>query len=402
MEMIRSAERFSAGKLDKKIFPPKMKELRAFAEALNSMAAQLGEKLDIIGEQKNTQQAVLESMKEGVLAVDYDEKILLINKAAEEILSITGKESKGKTLQEVVRVSEIHKFFKSIIDDGISRDLEISIQHEKEIVLQLRGSVLFGQEDEKLGVLVVLNNITGLKHLDNLKRDFIANVSHELKTPITSIKGFIELLREGAIEEPKNAGKFLDIVSKHTDRLNAIIEDLLSLSRLEQPGIEKKLDFEEHKIKSIFKSAIEDFEFKAKDKNIVIKADCEQELTARVNRPLIEQAIGNLIDNAIKYSPKKTDITISAFVEDNELVISVEDEGYGIAAEDIPRLFERFYRIDKSRSRAGNGNGGTGLGLAIVKHIAQVHGGMVEVKSEINRGSVFTIRIPLKPELQPA
>jgi two-component system phosphate regulon sensor histidine kinase PhoR len=401
-EMISAVESFSSGKLDKKIYPPKIKELREFAEALNAMASQIGEKLDIIGEQKNIQQTVLESMKEGVLAVDYDEKILLINSAAEEILSVSGKENKGKTLQEVVRVSDIHKFFEKIIRDAIPQEAEITIQHEKEKILQLRGSLLQGTDNEKLGILVVLNDVTGLKYLDSLKRDFIANVSHELKTPVTTIKGFIELLKEGAIDEPKNAERFVEIISKHTDRLNALIEDLLSLSRLEQAGIEKKLEFEEHKVRSIIKSAVEDFELKAKEKNIIIKTECSINLTANVNRPLLEQAIGNLIDNAIKYSPKRTDIDISAEVLNDELVISVEDEGYGISPEDLPRLFERFYRIDKSRSRADNGEGGTGLGLAIVKHIVQVHGGTVEVNSRLNRGSIFTIKIPSKAELKPA
>ena len=393
MELKKAAERFSAGDFSEKIYPPKNKDLRSFAESLNRMAEQLDEKLNIIGEQKNLQQAVLESMKEGVLAVDYDERILLINKTAEEILSVVTKDAVGRTLQEIVRISEIHKFFKKIINESDTKEAEIIIQHEKDKVLQLSGSLLYDQDNNKIGVLVVLNDITNLKHLDNLKRDLVANVSHELKTPITAIKGFIELLREGEIDDHKNAHRFLEIISKHTDRLNAIVEDLLTLSRLEQTAMVKDLKFEEHKIKPLLESVTEDLEFKAKDKHIDFNIKCSDELSANVNKPLIEQAIGNLLDNAIKYSDKKTKINLRSYKDNGNLVIEVEDEGYGIAKEHLPRLFERFYRIEKSRSRD---EGGTGLGLAIVKHIVQVHGGAAEVSSKLNKGSIFTIKIPCK------
>jgi two-component system phosphate regulon sensor histidine kinase PhoR len=395
VELKRAAKRFSVGDFSERIYPPKNKDLRSFAESLNRMAEQLDEKLNIIGEQKNLQQAVLVSMKEGVLAVDYDEKVLLINKTAEEILSVETKDAAGRTLQEIVRISEIHKFFKKVISEGNPQETEIIVQHENDKVLQLSGTILHDLDDKKIGVLVVLNDITNLKHLDNLKRDLVANVSHELKTPITAIKGFIELLREGEIDEPKNAHRFLEIISKHTERLNAIVEDLLTLSRLEQSGVVKDLKFEEYKIKPLLKSVTEDLEFKAKDKHIDIIIKCEDGLTANLNKPLIEQAVGNLLDNAIKYSEKKSEVILNSFKDNGNLVIEIKDNGYGIAKEHIPRLFERFYRVEKSRSRD---EGGTGLGLAIVKHVVQVHGGVVEVKSDWNQGSVFTIKIPCKHE----
>jgi two-component system phosphate regulon sensor histidine kinase PhoR len=391
IELEKAAKRFSIGDFKERIYPPKSKDLREFAESLNLMAEQLDEKLNIIGEQKNLQQAVLVSMKEGVLAVDYDEKVLLINKTAEEILKVEPKDVTGKTLQEIVRISEIHKFFRKVISEGNPQETEVIIQHENDKVLQLSGTVLRDIDDNRIGVLVVLNDITNLKHLDNLKRDLVANVSHELKTPITAIKGFIELLREGEIDDPKNAHKFLEIISRHTERLNAIVEDLLTLSRLEQSGTAKDIKFEEHEIKPLLKSVAEDFEIKAKEKHIDISVKCEEGLSANLNRTLIEQAVGNLLDNAIKYSVKKSEIAIRAYTDDGFVVIEVEDEGSGIAKEHIPRLFERFYRIEKSRSRD---EGGTGLGLAIVKHIAQVHNGEIAVESELSKGSVFAIKIP--------
>ncbi|RPI14560.1 MAG: HAMP domain-containing histidine kinase [Ignavibacteriae bacterium] len=391
LEMRNAAKRFSMGNFKQKIFPPKDRELKSLADSLNSMAVQLDEKISIISEQKNLQQAVLESMKEGVIAVDYDERILLINKTAEQILLLNEGKNKGKTLQEAVRVSEIQKFFKKVINEGTSQEEDVIIQFGLDKTLQLSGTVLFDSDNYKIGVLVVLNDISNLKYLDTLKRDLVANVSHELKTPITTIKGFIETLREGAIDNPLKSERFLDIIYKNTERLNAIVEDLLSLSRIEQSSSTKELKFNEQKICSILETAYEDYKHKAGEKNINIKINCDCELTGNVNKLLIEQAIGNLVDNAIKYSDKNKEITVEAIEENGSLILNVHDEGYGISKEHFPRLFERFYRIDKSRSREV---GGTGLGLAIVKHIAQVHGGTVEVSSTPGTGSVFTIKIP--------
>jgi two-component system phosphate regulon sensor histidine kinase PhoR len=386
-----AAERFSRGDFKHKIYPPKQKEMNVLAGSLNVMATQIDEKLSIIGAQKNIQEAVLESMKEGVLAVDYDEKILLINKTAEDILFIEDDRIIGKTLQEGVRISEIQKFFSKLINEGNPLESEIIIQHGTERILQVSGTVLRDLQNNPIGSLVVLNDISNLKHLDNLKRDLVANVSHELKTPITTIKGFIETLKEGGIEKPEEAHRFLEIVSKNADRLNAIIEDLLSLSRLEQSSENKSITFEDHQLKPVIESVVENYHFKAKEKDIVIKVQCEEGLSAKINVPLIEQAVGNLVDNAIKYSEGQKTIYIYVLKDKGELIISVEDQGFGISSEHIPRLFERFYRVDKSRSRD---EGGTGLGLAIVKHIAQVHNGTVSVESSPGKGSNFIIRIP--------
>jgi two-component system phosphate regulon sensor histidine kinase PhoR len=239
--------------------------------------------------------------------------------------------------------------------------------------------------------LVVFNDITNLKYLDAVKKDLVANVSHELKTPVTTIKGFIETLRDGAIGDRKNAERFLDIVLKHIERLNLLIDDLLILARLEQGTSEEKIELEILPVKPILESVVEDNVIKAHHKKIEINIKCDPDISARVNKHLLEQAIGNLLDNAIKYSDKKTRIEVGAYVKDEILNIYIDDEGYGIAEEHIPRLFERFYRIDKARSRE---EGGTGLGLAIVKHLINVLGGTVEVNSVSGKGSIFTIKLP--------
>ena len=391
-DMREAAESYARGDFEKKIYPPKDKELRSMADSLNTMAVQLSERLAIIGEQKNMQQAVFESMKEGVLAVDYDERILLINNTARKILGINGVDVKGRTLQEVVRISEIQKFFKKIISEGSAQETEIVIQHVKDKSLQLSGTILKDVNNKEIGALVVLNDISNLKHLDSIKRDLIANVSHELKTPVTTIKGFIETLQDGAIDNPEHAQRFLKIVSKHIERLNMIIDDILTLSKLEQNEITDKIERAEQPVKPILKSVVDDYELNAEEKKINIRIFCDDNLSAKLDGHLVQQALNNLIENAIKYSDKNTTIAIEASKDENFLTINVKDEGFGIAEEHIPRLFERFYRVDKSRSRD---IGGTGLGLSIVKHIVNILGGTIEVESVPGKGSNFIIKLPV-------
>lgn len=392
-EISLAAEKFSKGEFESKIYPPADEDLKRLAESLNSMAKQLDEKLDIIGEQDKLQQVVLKSMKEGLLAVDYEEKIILLNETAASILSISDTNTVGKTLQEIVRVSEIQRFFKKLLSEGDPQETEIILQHDKDKFLQLTGTLLYDMDNKALGGLVVFNDISNIKHLDTLKKDLVANVSHELRTPVTTIKGFIETLKEGAIDDRENAERFLDIISKHINRLNLLIDDLLILSKLEEKPDEIKIENEN--IYRILSSVAEDFEFKAGEKKINIRIKCDENLKAKINKHLIEQAIGNLVDNAIKYSDKKTTIEIGASLTENDLFIYVNDEGYGITEDHMPRLFERFYRVDKGRSRE---EGGTGLGLAIVKHIINNMNGSIEVESKPGKGSRFTVKIPQKTD----
>jgi two-component system phosphate regulon sensor histidine kinase PhoR len=390
-EISLAAERFSKGDFSRKIYPPQDEELKRLAESLNSMAKQLDEKLDIIGEQDNLQKVVLKSMNEGILAVDYEERILLLNENATVILDIKDINPTGKTLQEVVRVSEIQKFFKKLLFEGNNQETEIILQHEKDVFLQLSGTLLYDMDNKALGALVVFNDISNIKHLDTLKKDLVANVSHELRTPVTTIKGFIETLKEGAIDDPKNAERFLNIITKHINRLNLLIDDLLTLSKLEQKPDEIKTASEN--ISMLLRSVAEDYEFKANEKKTILNIKCDEKLTANINKHLLEQAIGNLVDNAIKYSDKKTEIEIGAYEKDRHLCIYVKDDGYGITDDHMPRLFERFYRVDKGRSRE---EGGTGLGLAIVKHIVNTMNGIIDVESKPGKGSKFTVKIPQK------
>ena len=239
--------------------------------------------------------------------------------------------------------------------------------------------------------MIVLNDVTRLQRLEGVRRDFVANVSHELRTPITSIKGFIETLRDGAIRRPADAEKFLEIVAKQADRMNSIIEDLLLLSRVEQDTREAKVVLESTPIKGVILEAVQVCEPKAHAKDIRITVNCPDGLTARINPALLEQAIINLIDNAIKYSEPGCPVDVEAEEHASEVVIRVRDKGCGIEPEHLPRIFERFYRVDKARSRK---LGGTGLGLSIVNHIIQAHEGTVDVQSTPGAGSTFSIHLP--------
>ncbi|HOX07085.1 MAG TPA: ATP-binding protein [Planctomycetota bacterium] len=230
-----------------------------------------------------------------------------------------------------------------------------------------------------------------LRRLETVRQEFVANVSHELKTPITSIKGFVETLLDGAAENPEDARKFLEIVARHADRLNSIIGDLLLLSRIEEGG-DRPLELGEVPLRDVLRAAVEACAAKTGAKGVAVYLDCPNELTVRASPPLLEQAVVNLIDNAVKYSEPGSPIHVEGCAEvGGGAAVAVRDRGQGIAPEHLPRLGERFYRVDKARSRQA---GGTGLGLAIVKHIAQAHGGRVSVESRVGEGSVFRIHLP--------
>jgi two-component system phosphate regulon sensor histidine kinase PhoR len=271
-------------------------------------------------------------------------------------------------------------------------EAELSVGRREPLLLKVQGTMLHDGSGRTMGAVVVLNDVTRLRRLEEVRQDFVANVSHELKTPITSIKGFVETLLDDPAPSPDNVRRFLQIVEKQANRLDAIIEDLLSLSRLEQTKGAATLKIEQAPVLPVINAAVELCQHQADLRAIRIHVECAQELAARLNPPLLEQGLVNLINNAVKYSEDGQAVLIRAGEEDGMLVINVVDEGTGIHANELDRIFERFYRIDKARSRD---LGGTGLGLSIVKHIAQAHAGSVSVISTPGEGSTFTLRVPL-------
>ena len=336
-------------------------------------------------------EAVLSSMHEGVLALNSDGQVLRLNQATLELLGLPPGEWRGKSLEEVVRNNRLQRFIAETLRGNTSREGDLLLYDRGERFVQAYGTKLVDAQGQDLGALIVLNDITRLKQLENVRRDFVANVSHELRTPITSIKGFVETLRDGALDSPRDARRFLEIISRQADRLNAIFDDLLKLAQIEIERDRELIEFEMADLTRIARQACESKAAWAAAKEVCLELKSNGAVFARVNANLIEQALINLIDNAIRHSGEKQTIVIAIEQSDSETVLSVSDHGCGIPAQHLARLFERFYRVDRARSRD---LGGTGLGLAIVKHIAQAHGGQPRVESELNRGSTFYLHLP--------
>ena len=384
----RGALRFAQGDLDRKLPIPQTDELASLAEVLNDMATKLEDRINALIRQGQMQDAVLSSMIEGVLAIDAEQRLIALNRAGARLLGVDPEAALRQSIQEVVEDSQLRWFVNRTLSAHDPIEGEVAISDGKKILAH--GTSLRDATGTNIGVLIVLHDVTHLRRLEHLRRDFVANVSHELKTPVTSIKGFLETLLAGAIQEPENAEKFLRIIARQTDRLNEIINDLLSLSRIEQDAERGQIFLTAQRIKGVLAAAVEVCEPKAKERNIRVILDCPNDLRARINAPLLEQALVNLVDNAIKYSERDREIRVEAERLGPEVMVRVRDQGNGIAPEHLPRLFERFYRVDPGRSRQ---SGGTGLGLAIVKHIAQAHGGKVTVESTPGKGSIFSLHL---------
>lgn len=390
-DLKEGAERFARGELTTKIAVPNSEEIGALAESMNKMAEQLNERISTIVKQKNEQQALLSSMIEGVLAVDADEKILNINLAAARLFNIDPDRAVKKSIYEVIRHAEFLEFVAVTLAGNANIEREIYIQSETEKILRAHGSVMKDEFGSRVGAVIVLNDVTRLKKLENIRKEFVANVSHELKTPITSIKGFVETLQDGAIKNPEEAARFLNIIVKQADRLNSIVDDLLTLSRIEKEYEAEEIELLKQELWDVLSSAVQACEPAADSKGIKIELQGDRKISAPINKRQLEQAVINLIDNAVKYSGHNSSVKVNAVTENGEIKISVTDHGSGIDKKHLPRIFERFYRVDKARSREA---GGTGLGLSIVKHIVLAHKGRVIVESIPGQGSTFSIILP--------
>jgi two-component system phosphate regulon sensor histidine kinase PhoR len=390
-EIRRGAERFSRGDFQNPLPVSAIKEIGELSETLNTMAQELQKTVSTITEQRNELGAVLSSMAEGVLAMDMEERILGMNHAASVIFECDPKQVQGRTIQEVIRHPELQSLVTKALasEEAVERDVVLYLKEER--VLNGHATILRDGEGNRVGVLVVLNDITRLRKLENIRKDFVANVSHEIRTPITAIKGFVETLRDGAMQSPEEADRFLGIIQNHVQRLESLVEDLLSLSRIEEDTEKEAIALEEKAVKDVLAGALQLCQMKAEPKQIRMVLSCKQDVVARINPSLLEQAVVNLLDNAVKYSEPGKSVWVEMDKTEKDVLIRVRDEGCGIEKQYQERLFERFYRVDKARSRK---LGGTGLGLAIVKHIMEAHGGRVSVESQPGRGSTFTLHLP--------
>jgi len=400
-EMRRGAERLAGGDTTHPIITNNIntpREIRELSCSLNNMAEQLNGRIKIISQQRNELEAVFSSMTDGVLAIGPDHTILHINRAAAKLFHLDHRAVHGVVLEGIIRNRILQQFLNDSLQssDTITKDL-ILMENGQQLTLRAHAHPLNDGKDKRMGSLVVLHNLTRINQLESVRQDFVANVSHELKTPITAIRGYVETLLDGAMDNHEDTEKFLKIIHRQGSRLDAIIDDLLTLARIEDSAEKKQMEMQEEEILPILQTVIQTCSVASQQKEITVSVECLPEhLRATINRPMLEQALINLLTNGISYSPEQSTIHLSAEKQtdsggDPGIRIKVQDQGPGISSEHQKRIFERFYRCDKARSRE---NGGTGLGLAIVKHIADCHHGSVEISSHIGDGSTFSLHLP--------
>ncbi len=373
-------------------------QVSALSAALTRTSRRQAERLARAVRQRNELGAVLESMAEGVLTVDRDERVLSTNPAGARMLGLDVDRAAGRSLQEAVRSTSLQRFVATALaaqgplQGEMTLRCEAARSGEAPGYVQLQSAPLLDDRGGRVGVVVVLHDVTALRRLESVRRDFVANVSHEVKTPVAAVKAAVETLLDGAMSDPRHAERFLQMIARQAGRLEAIVEDLLSLARIEQEATRPAAQLEPQSLASAVLGARETCQSKAEAADIRVEVDVPGELWAMTKVPLLEQALTNLLDNAIKYSPGGTLVRVTGRRLGDEVVVEVQDQGRGIESVHLPRIFERFYRTDRARSRA---MGGTGLGLSIVKHVAEVHGGRVSVDSQPGEGSIF--RLHLKP-----
>lgn len=377
-----TTDRIAKGEFNRRINLISDDEIGHLSRTFNNMADILQSTLKDSLDKQNKLEAILKSMDSGVIAIDKNHKVIMINPYAKKIFGIN-KDIIGENLINNIRDFELYDIFDTTKDDN----REIKILWPKERILRIRTADIIN-DDNKIGTVAVVQDVTDIKKLENMRSQFVANVSHELKTPLTSIKGFSETLKY--VDDPINKEKFLNIINDEADRLTRLINDILTLSHIENTPEGKK---EEFKVNSIIKDVQSLMKNIAEKKNIEIIVQEENTTSLQGDSDRFKQMVINLVDNAIKYSENKGKITIGTNCNDESCFIWVEDEGVGIPEEHLNRLFERFYRIDKARSRI---QGGTGLGLAIVKHIVAGFNGTIKVESEVGKGSKFTVKIPIE------
>ena len=337
---------------------------------------------------KAQQQVLFNSMLEGLLLLDRSRKIYLVNRAFKNLFGLK-TELRGKTIVEALRLHELDELLLRVEAEQQVLDYEIKLPDLNERWLQVNAAVITNAAGERDGTILVFRDLTRLKQLERTREEFVANVSHELRTPLSLIKGYVETLLDGARNNPEVAERFLKIIERNAQRLDLLIQDLLTISALESEKI--KLNLQPVNLRALAEKVLTDLHAKAENKNVELVNDVP-ELTANGDVNRLDQVLANLVDNAIKYGRAEGRVTVGGKkLDDGKLEIFVRDDGPGIPPESLERVFERFYRVDKARSRD---QGGTGLGLSIVKHIVHAHGGEVRVESELGKGATFFFTVP--------
>ena len=383
LKLIRGVtKKYAAGDFSAKL-PSRSDDLGELTDAINSMGSQLGKRIETITAQRDEIQAIVSGMINPVILIDDKMNILEMNPAA---LHLTGsaEKFKGKPMEGLIKNQDLINITRTCLSKQDTQEAAICLDTEKGIYYFIYASYINGT------VLMVMNDISGMKQMDEMRKEFSMNVSHELKTPVTSIMGYVDTLLGIYQEHPENIGKFLEIIKKQSERLAGIIEDLLTLSRTESSYI--RLEKERIVAKTLIELCVANHAEQAFRKHTQIKVDISDDIMMLAHPVLAQLAVGNLLDNAIKYSPDEATVIIRVRQDDMYTEISVEDNGPGIEEKSLSHVFEKFYRVNKEVSR---NLGGTGLGLSIVKQVAITHGGKVSVESTVGKGTVFTIYFPV-------
>lgn len=387
--IIYASKKFSQGDFSHRIHHDAKDELGALAKTLNQMAWDLEDRINRMELQNQQLRSMFQGMVEGIILVDRKGVVLSVNPTAEKIFELAQAEVEGKLFLETVRNPELSEIIQEVLVRQRTISQELAIVWPVNKTFQINAAPIF-EQGAVMGCLLVIHDITEIRRLETMRSDFVANVSHELKTPLTSIKGFVETLRDGALDDKDNARHFLEIIQDHTDRLNSLINDLLDLSYLESG--KAALVKEEIALRALIDRVVSGFQAQAKVKGVLIQNDVLAAVRVSADKAKLEQVVTNLIDNAVKFNKEQGSIRIFCAQEAAGLKITVQDTGLGIPVKDLPRIFERFYRVDKARSRE---LGGTGLGLSIVKHIVELHAGTVGLDSTEGHGSSFWFTLPL-------
>ncbi|ANS73753.1 PAS domain-containing sensor histidine kinase [Paenibacillus yonginensis] len=373
-------------------------EIGQLGGAINRMADSLQQQLKVIRENEDLLQSVLANMTGGIIIVDVDGHIALVNRAACRILRIREQEALGRPYQEIKRSYELTKF----IDEGVSRrgyvSEELTVYDPEEKILRIDVVPMYEEGDAYRGMLFHFQDVTEIRKLERMRSEFVANVSHELKTPIAAVQGFAETLLTGEVKDEETARSFLQIIYDEGDRLNRLIGDILELSKIESRRV--PLAFEPIELRPLFESLFEVLKSAAEKKSISLKLEVPEGMFMEGDEDRLRQIFMNLLSNAISYTPDGGRVKVTAEILDDgdeeKIRFVVSDTGIGIPKKDLPRIFERFYRVDKARSRS---SGGTGLGLSIVKHLVDLNHGTIKVESKVGEGSSFILEMPMVQQI---
>jgi two-component system phosphate regulon sensor histidine kinase PhoR len=391
-DLTHFADALSRGDLARRAYRDEKGEIATLATSLNTMAESLSSLIDQTNKDKAELLTILSSMSEGVIATDTRQRLLIVNEAAGKLLGFETSAAVGKALFEVVRNDQVIKAAGDVLARSQRKLISVGPLSARHLDVTLCP---FPTQGEPQGLVIVAHDITQSFQYQELRKEFVANVSHELRTPLSVIKGFVETLQDGAWQDARKAPEYLNTIHRHTDQLTNLVSDLLELSKLESQAAATAggartgpvdLGYVIRKSQELLAPAVEK---KHQTLNVDLSADLPE---VKGNADYIERAVANLIDNASKYTPEGGRIQVTAKANGTSVSIEVADNGIGIPRDDLPRIFERFYRVDRSRSRE---MGGTGLGLSIVKHVAQVHGGQIDVDSTPGKGSTFRLRLPV-------